>query len=89
MNARTLVDMEEDDDSTDEEDATSAGEKAVPKPKEGPLKLTAEAAKKAAEEEAVAASRTSPLRIKLIASCSLPPACARARCTVSWSNPIV
>jgi hypothetical protein len=60
--------MEEDDDSSDEEDATSAGATAVPKPKEGPLKLTAEAAKEAAEEEAVAASRTSPLRIKLFAN---------------------
>jgi hypothetical protein len=48
----------------EEEDANSAGAKDVPKPKEGPLKLTARAAKEAAKERAVAASRTSPYRIE-------------------------
>ena len=41
-----------------------------------------------AEVEDITAPCTSPLRIKLIASCSLPPACARACCTMSWSKPM-
>ena len=66
-NEITLVDMEEADDSSDEEDATSAGAKAVPKPNEGPLKPTGGAAVEAAEVEVVIASCVLPLRIKLIA----------------------
>ncbi len=79
----------EEDDFLEEEDELTEGAKAEPKPEVGPLKLTAVAATEAAEEEAVTAPCTSPLRIKLIASCSLPPACARACCTMSWSKPIV
>ncbi len=50
------------DDMEEEEERPSAGAKAVPKPKEGPLKLTSGAVKYAAEEEAVAAPCTSPLK---------------------------
>jgi hypothetical protein len=64
------------------------GAKAEPKPEVGPLKPAAEATIEAAEEEAVAAPCTSPSGIKSIASCSLPPACART-CSVEWMDDMV